>query len=577
MSETSKGRPEHLLPHHIGGELPQPQKGLAPEKRRERRAEALYEAPALEEQIAKELQEKGIEVPENLNLSVLAIEEFQRFVREAEALRTVVRHAGEQGEREQALNMYGEKQRSIGEYLGHGLSFERAYREYMQARNEYVHFCLAQKEGGKLNELLFEPAFQSLSTDAPLDEIALARLESMMREQASIVKTDQAKEHSSLLESLKTIFSEDSEEYKAQAALVTEEHTKTPSPKTKKEIMEEIASLQKTVQELWKVDMVRYFWKKHETEKTLNDFSKGEDVIETQSVIKNLNKLHEWESQHQRTTIGGVLVGPPGVGKTTLVRHYLEEKGRNYAYIDLSEDVTRYLLYGSKSIEFKSPAEYYKALLHDLEGMDEESFARFIQRNAEQLQQTFQATNQEAVALAVGQLQEELAKTGESPEGSREQAKQIAEHVTRLAERGFHQELASQFAHLVKRNGWRDGIIIAALRRGDRENSPLPGGSSGDHHRDRRGGPRPDPAAGGRERRRSRGRGHGGGPGDRVRDPHRADDAPGPLDRRQPDGGGRAHPRLRTAPALARLHELAQRPLRGRQALHVRLLPGPRH
>jgi len=462
MSESLNGGPRHLLPRHLGGEFSE--SAPDPKERRNARQKALDAAPDFGETLRKGPEDRGIQVPETLNLSLLAIEDFQRLMREAQDLRVVVRNAAELPEKIQALTLYKETKSKIDEYLSEGLSFEKAYREYIRARNDFVRFESAFKSINALEEMLREPAFASLSGDAPLDERSYARLEQMMRQGKQEARGDS--EQTVLLEALETIYPKGGEEYNEQARLISESGGNLDSAlhKTKKDIEEELASMRKQQRELWESNMVRYFWKQKEMDTILKDFAQGNDVIETQSVIKNLNALHSWETQHQRTTIGGVLVGPPGVGKTTLARHYLESKGRNYTYLDLSEDVTRYLLYGSKSIEFKSPVEYYKQLADDLGSLDEEGFARFIRGNAMGLQEVFGLTGQESVAVLVSQLQEELGRK-EMPEDIETRLSQARQTIEQFAQSAFHKELAGQFAHLVKHNGWRDGVIISALRR----------------------------------------------------------------------------------------------------------------
>jgi len=145
----------------------------------------------------------------------------------------------------------------------------------------------------------------------------------------------------------------------------------------------------------------------------------------------------------------------------------LELKDRGYVYIDLSEDVTRYMLYGSKSIEFKSPSEYFKRLMHDLQSLDTDSFRKFVGENSKKLQEVFKISEDEVAATLVGQLQEELQRGAEASPELSEECKVLQNKVHDLAGKAFRQEMAHDFSQIVKKNGWRDGVVIAALRRGD--------------------------------------------------------------------------------------------------------------
>lgn len=462
-------RPEKLIPLPIGGTPPEVLTALEQgttdrEELGSIREEALRRAPDLDDILRQEREKKGIETSPNINLGLEAVENFQRIAHEAQDFRKVVKEAKDPDEKAQALTIYTQKKAGLAEYLKHGLSFEKAYREYIKARGRYFTFVSSVGEGSRLEGLLEEPSFKSIDSNAPLSTHALARVEMVMSEtEPGGLSTKKQKDQA--LDALKTIYPDDSDEYKR---LSDEIKSKRPLqiPESKRQVQETLAQLKSTVQDLWQDPMVRYFWQRAEIDGFLDDFAKGEDVIENQDVIKSLNGLHDWESHHPRTTIGGVLVGPPGGGKTTLVRHYLSEKGRNFVYIDLSEDVTRYLLYGSKSIEFKSPSEYYKALVDNLSKLEGDDFTAFVRQNAHTLQNTFNIQESDAIAAEVDLIGSVLS-SAERELDDPTKIGELKQKVVGMAQNAFYKELATEFAHLVKKNGWRDGVIISALRRGD--------------------------------------------------------------------------------------------------------------
>lgn len=473
MPGETMSNPERLLPLHIS-KIEGQTNGIL--ERGQLRQEALNRAPNLEEILKAKIiasnKEKGVEPvepPEGLNLSLIAIEEFQRYAREAQDLRRVARGAQDPVEKAYASLLYGEKKKKVDEYVALGLPFEKAYREYIKSRNDYIHFNTILGEIDKLEEFLTKPVFSShLPEDKrnELDERAHARLEAVVRNTDISTLLDHGQEIEIMLDALKLIYPEDSAEYQeTKRKLLTVETRELP--KSKKEVMDELEKQRQRAQELWEDPMVRRFWQMKNLEGLMRSFAQGDDVIETPEVVRNLNLLHEWEIQHPRTTIGGVLVGPPGAGKTTLVRHYLEAKGRNYVYIDLSEDVTRYLLYGSKSLEFKSPAEYHESLTLRLGALDVDAFRNLILENTKVLKNTFGMTDDQAVVTAIAQLEEEVASgEGQSPEIDKTIA-EVQGKIKNLTQQAFRAELAQEFSHLVKKNGWRDGVVIAALRRGD--------------------------------------------------------------------------------------------------------------
>ena len=453
--ETPQAKPEKLIPHHLGIEVPEIEevrkKGASGKELYEMRQEHLEKVPDLEDD--KRLR---------------AVEEFRRLVKEAQDLRKVVKEVSDPKEKNLALALYSQKKKTIEGFLHdeETPSFEKAYREYIRSENEYLKFTATREKINQLENLLQEPSFASLPENKKFDQATYARLESVMGQSETSAITKQSKELDVTLAALRTIYPENSKEYEeAKNLLLGSEEGSIPA--TKKEMETELVKLNRQLAEMWDDQMIRYLAGSHEWDKILDGFAKGKDVIETQGTIKNLNKLHEWETLHQQTTIGGVLVGPPGVGKTTLIRHYLEEKDRNYVYIDLSEDVTRYLLYGSKSIEFKSPAEYYKRLIDDLEQLDDEGYKNFVADNSKLLKSVFRAKDDEAHVAFISQVEDELEKAQRVSPDMNEKIKNVREKVQRLAQKAFQKELALEFSHIVKRNGWRDGMVIAALRRGD--------------------------------------------------------------------------------------------------------------
>ncbi len=478
--------PEHLVPHGHFEEEPQPiepvldlevpkkateevvvqesEPSLTPKESFEKRKEVLAKAPDLEGVLREEWKkERGTEAPEGINLSLRTVETFRRTVKDAQDLRKVVRYSKNPEEKATALSLYTQKNEDIKEITKHGLSFEAGYREYLRAQREYFDFVNSLQEISQLQTSLDEPDFKDAKSNVEFDKKATSRLGTVMRETETMISADKNES----LVALASIYPKGSKEYIEAAELLSQE--KEEKPETKGEISKKIEELKALSAEKWENPMVRYFWQTKELDKMLEDFGDGKDVIETQSVIKCLNKLDEWEKHHQRTTIGGVLVGPPGVGKTTMVKHYLEQKERDYVYVDLSEDVTRYLLYGTKAIEFKSPTEYYERLAQDFESMDEEGLKKFISEHAGVAKNVFGAKGEEATVVAISQINEAIDK-GKAEAGDSELGKKL-DHVKgkigELTQTAFRRELAGQFSHLVTHNGWRDGVIVAALRRGD--------------------------------------------------------------------------------------------------------------
>lgn len=468
MPETSgaKAQPIHVLAPE-DSLLALRREGATPSEIAQKREEIESQSPDFETELKKHLRGRGVseEFIKEHNLSLMAIEEYQRFAREAQTLWEALRETSNPREKATAFIEYKKRKDKMAEYQSFP-GFEKGCLEYINARKEYTGFMRSLRQLTGLEQAVMEPSFTTLSEDARIDERGQAALEQIMGKEGSGTVAD-ARE---FLTNLALVYPKDSQEYQAIAGEILSRRGKIPQ--TKAEMTKEIARLKQEVFEKWQDPMVRYFYKEHTMNKMLGDFAKNCDVLETPDVIHDMNLLHEWEMQHPHTTVGGVLVGPPGVGKTTEVRHYLEEKGRKYAYIDLSEDVTRYMLYGSKAVEFTSPKEFIGKLIADLKNMDDTQFQNFVLEHSATLLNSM--GEDEAVVTLISQIDTTLAEAGMSagalPEGTelsgdlRAQAGEMRAKVQGMAEKAFRREMATEFAHLTKKNGWRDGFLIYCLR-----------------------------------------------------------------------------------------------------------------
>jgi hypothetical protein len=468
-------KPEKLIPTHLSAVETTERRGRRAasreptpqdlQKRHENREEALSNAPPLEEILRDDWKQKaGEDAPENRNLSLDLIDEFRIETKRAQSLREGVKEATEPAERARLLALYNEKRKEVtSTFQKHGPSFEKSYRDWMRERMKFYEFLSKREELVRAKAQLSHPDFKSVST---LDPESVARIEDAA---STTSMSDRSGIEQEILGSLATIYGDGSEEYtKALGEFRAQSAEGVHIGGSKPELRTTIEHLSQETQELWQDNpMVRYFYGQKEMEDIIEGYAKGADVMETQSVIRSLNTLWQWEQEHRNTTVGGILVGPPGVGKTTLLRHYLDRLDRGFVYVDLSEDVTRYLLYGSKNIEFKNTRDQHTQLISDLKDMNQDQIKSFVVNNAAKIAETLHLSGDEATAVTVGNFMHEIEEANADPATARQLQADIVsvrDKLQSMAEELKQKDIAYNLLTLVKKNGWRDGVVISALR-----------------------------------------------------------------------------------------------------------------
>lgn len=485
------------------------------------REQQLRSAKPMEEILKECLSSRSIPVPENTNLTLLGVEEFidyakiratckkgvqflgSKIVPEREAISQLETKENELAasisalrnidtERDEKRKLVDEKSktsaekgqkvkdyyqmtreyallvqkqtemvRKMKEYLDCGDSFEFAFREYQKERMRYFEFKKLLYEEKSLEEQLRHSSFSQLSPQGHrLTQKDRTLLEDQTKRQSGGVLPEE--DILIMMDTLKENFPEGSAEYERNMDILNQLGN-IELPDSEKTARERLATVRERINDLWETPMVRYFWKMNERQQLRKAFAEGENVLEDQRTIGYMIQLAEWEKVHQKTTIGGVLVGPPGVGKTTLIQRYLEKTGRNHVYIDLSEDVTRYLLFGSKSIEFKDPTEVYKNLIENLEKMDDQAIVEFIKQNSQRLDDVFSVGEDEAVGLCIEMISG-LTSTDDLSGDKKQKLAEVKRKILAVAKTAFIKELGNSFYQTVHQNGWRYGVAVHALR-----------------------------------------------------------------------------------------------------------------
>ncbi|MFH2104873.1 MAG: hypothetical protein ABII72_01415, partial [Parcubacteria group bacterium] len=190
------------------------------------------------------------------------------------------------------------------------LQLEKAYVAWTKSRVEYARFLILESRLASIDQELAEPVVKGGEEVSDRDMARLGRIAGR-RVDESVSGVGQDVEALRWLYKSREIEGEKSEELDALAAELEETaEVDYPTRKSRAELEDERNQIAQRLDEMWEDDeMIRYNESLQQLEKLLNDLNAGVDVLETPSVISGLNQLAEWEKLHQRTTIGGVLVG----------------------------------------------------------------------------------------------------------------------------------------------------------------------------------------------------------------------------------------------------------------------------
>lgn len=416
----------------------------------------------------------GKEAPPDKNLALDAIEEFRDDVKQLLALRKTLQQARNPHDRTQILARIEQSKRNVKEFVDLKGPFQKAYREWMRERVKFYKFMAAQREYVELRKLLYQP-----SLDVPQGAVSdeeRARTERAMTmpvDLKALTDTDSK----SIKEELALLHGEGTSEYHAALAELAKAREELTDAKTlsKKEIEEKMTAAEQEANRLWSEElMVQYFYNDYEFDKMMDQYDAETGVIETPSVIEILNRLYDMEMQHSNDIVGGVLLGPPGTGKTTAIEYYEELRAKSFGFknhrvvgIDYSEEVTRYTLFGTRKIEFQTAQEHFEKLMGSIHKLENGDLERFVKEHAESVAQAFNLSKDEAGVVAIQQIMQDAEWQNANKKLDTGQLAKVKKQMEDVTKKLIHSEIAKSFSHTVARNGWQDGIVIATLRRGD--------------------------------------------------------------------------------------------------------------
>jgi MoxR-like ATPase len=353
--------------------------------------------------------------------------------------------------------------------LFHGLqNIERAIREYSPTTLDKTSVAMRERKRGVASQMERNQMTTAFETEDQTVESAASEMTDALKFIFDDEETETALREE-IAKSVKSIEAEgDRELYTSEMTLPDKEAYERKTVDFSEVSLSELEQAREDLlvdcETAWAKPGVQYRWFESQFSQWTQANLRGDRVLEFPSVIKVMNELDDIERTYKRTTIGGVLVGEPGVGKTTMVEHFLGKKGRKPVCIDMSEEVSRYQLYGSPSIQTESSMDQHRKFADAIAGMNDNEIKKLVKEHAEKLGGAMSAFSQEEKeVVASAQLVEQVSEEGSGAD-IKASAALVRERLHEIVSKAYRSDVAKKLEDVTKKNGWRDGIVIHALR-----------------------------------------------------------------------------------------------------------------
>lgn len=482
-----------------------------------KKAQEVYEKYKNEPQKIEDEQEKRMFSQYLLYTSyeseLILVEIFREKVKKAASIAEIIRNLEKKSKKDdEKINSlrvrFGIAKAEVEKMINDlGPLLELAFRRELEKEDEYKHkFNMLSKKEAKLKVLMEMPIGDVLTAHEVFQEKMAEDSEG--REKISVSRQlkriaqgrdwlrveDDLQEilnNENVLAVLKELSQETGEDLISFAeSLVRKEEKEEGEYRSKKEIEEELKKIEEQLDKLWEEERTRYYLYQSYLEKLIFQDQMGEPVLEIPSLIKLMNELAAWERRHTETPIGGVLIGPPGTGKSLGIEYYLRQHPEHKkkgppVVIDMSQETTEFMLLGGEAIEITDKAKTIEAISRLLDQEKEierklktpwisKKDKKILEEEKERLDKVITDILHALLGHYV-ELRKELGKELTDEEVNKyakdlikeeiltpEQKKRLKEKINSALKDWYALELGK----IMYGNGWRDGIILKALKEG---------------------------------------------------------------------------------------------------------------
>ncbi len=235
----------------------------------------------------------------------------------------------------------------------------------------------------------------------------------------------------------------------------------------KDELQDKMKELQEETQKLWEDDSVRYLaYKSYINGMIKQDAILRETSLEVPSIRKILNQIHSQESRQTKTCVSGVLIGPPGTGKSSVARHYFKTHPRHKdkkspIAFTMTPETTEYMLFGGEKIDVRDQTAVVQMLENFFSKMDK---TQKTQEKEDVLQEGEDLIM--AMLMDNPQLQEEANLEQYIIKSDQNISSQTKEFIKQRCQSALTQWKAKEMHKLMYGNDWKMGMILKAVEEG---------------------------------------------------------------------------------------------------------------
>ncbi len=160
--------------------------------------------------------------------------------------------------------------------------------------------------------------------------------------------------------------------------------------------------------DIWRSEEVRMAWLKRQHLEFISQLDEGRAVLETPTVIKLLNRIHEALFGGKAYKVSGpALVGPPGWGKTSMLQDYFRSFGLEPLSADIDPGQSAFSLMARPTLGLEKGLEEVKSLVEMVNAMSVAQIKTMYEMDPKKFKEVFEFDPEEQNGPASGLSQDD--------------------------------------------------------------------------------------------------------------------------------------------------------------------------